>query len=471
LAPEVGVVLTHASTHLPGGSDQLEDIALRALSRIPIKSPDNPILTVGASGEWDDTKVIDPHLCKEGDTYYLFYTGYDGTNWRIGVATGTSLENLTKYTNNPILDIGSPGDWDDTGVFNPSLLKYGGKYYLFFGGWKEGIKKIGVAEADSILGPYTKFPDNPILDVGASGEWDSADVASPHVIQEGGIFYLFYNGQQAGVTGWPLGYATASSPTGPYTRYANNPVFSGTDEDWDVLMEVYSVIKFGSRYIDVYETLGGDNIWRLAIAFSDDRVNWVGRRTPIMDVGPSGAWDNYYVLHPDLLLDWDKKRWVIVYSAWPDSGGENKIGFAELPLYGDIPPRITPITIVRARSDAAITITSTTWVNTADWLLLANLDDWRRKFGKIYGKLFCRMGNDTAGATTSFRIYNVTDATQVGDIVEVTSTTPVEVESDWFEITGTGIKLFRGEAKVTAGTGDIHVGSSFFIVGLTEGVL
>jgi len=45
------------------------------------------ILEVGAAGEWDDVAVAMPGLIMYGRKFYLYYSGYDGSNWRIGLAT------------------------------------------------------------------------------------------------------------------------------------------------------------------------------------------------------------------------------------------------------------------------------------------------------------------------------------------------------------------------------------------------
>jgi len=66
----------------------------------------NPILSHGASGQWDDsdlewcTIVVDkngnPNLNGAG-TYYLFYMGNDGSTHRLGLATSNTIEEQTAY--------------------------------------------------------------------------------------------------------------------------------------------------------------------------------------------------------------------------------------------------------------------------------------------------------------------------------------------------------------------------------------
>jgi predicted GH43/DUF377 family glycosyl hydrolase len=51
------------------------------------KSSPNPVLDLGPSGSWDDSHVEDPSVIKDGDLYKMWYAGYDGIIYRIGYAT------------------------------------------------------------------------------------------------------------------------------------------------------------------------------------------------------------------------------------------------------------------------------------------------------------------------------------------------------------------------------------------------
>jgi len=51
--------------------------------------------------------------------------------------------------------------WDQVGVEAPWCIKRGGTYYLFYSSWSRGYE-VGCATAKHPLGPWTKFPGNPI---------------------------------------------------------------------------------------------------------------------------------------------------------------------------------------------------------------------------------------------------------------------------------------------------------------------
>ena len=45
------------------------------------------MLDLGAATEWDDAHVLEPTVIKDGSTYKMWYSGHEGTEQRIGYAT------------------------------------------------------------------------------------------------------------------------------------------------------------------------------------------------------------------------------------------------------------------------------------------------------------------------------------------------------------------------------------------------
>lgn len=81
------------------------------------KYPDNPVLNVGPEGSWDEKAVVEPFVIVDGDTYKMWYGGFDGTNYRIGYATSPDGKTWTKADDvNPVLDLGEADAWDEENV-------------------------------------------------------------------------------------------------------------------------------------------------------------------------------------------------------------------------------------------------------------------------------------------------------------------------------------------------------------------
>ncbi|MFQ6042201.1 MAG: hypothetical protein ACE5PV_15200, partial [Candidatus Poribacteria bacterium] len=47
------------------------------------KHPDNPVLNLGGSGTWDDYYVSGSTVLSDGTEYQMWYTGSDGARTRI----------------------------------------------------------------------------------------------------------------------------------------------------------------------------------------------------------------------------------------------------------------------------------------------------------------------------------------------------------------------------------------------------
>lgn len=153
-----------------------------------------PVLTHGGAGNWKSTRINAPYVVLDSGTHYMFYEGYNSTNAGIGYAT--SLDGYTwadQCTASALLAHGASG-WDVTDRGTPSLIKNGSTYYLFFHGDNGTDLSIGYATASSITGPYTPYGSNPVLTKGAAGTWDAGWVGKRDIFLYGSTFVMFYEG-------------------------------------------------------------------------------------------------------------------------------------------------------------------------------------------------------------------------------------------------------------------------------------
>ena len=96
------------------------------------KYSENPVLNVGPVGTWDDTVLTVPNVLYDNSTYHLWYTGFDGTYYRIGYATSSDGINWTKIPSAPVVDLGPPGSWEDNHVYKQSVLYDGVNYQMWY---------------------------------------------------------------------------------------------------------------------------------------------------------------------------------------------------------------------------------------------------------------------------------------------------------------------------------------------------
>ncbi|MEK6614704.1 MAG: T9SS type A sorting domain-containing protein [Bacteroidota bacterium] len=195
----------------------------------------SPVLDVGTSGQWDDKWLDAPGILKSTSGYFLYYGGDTAQqspdiSSAYGVATSADGINWTRYSGNPVLQKGGPSDFDGgwlespAAYFNPDdstyMLWYSGKHAS---NW---IIKNGLATSVDGLS-WTKYPNNPVTDVGASGSFDDMWVVVPAVIKTDDVFEMWYCGfsSSAGFDTVRIGYAVSLDGI-RWIKYPNNPVYS-----------------------------------------------------------------------------------------------------------------------------------------------------------------------------------------------------------------------------------------------------
>lgn len=119
--------------------------------------------------------------------------------------------------------------WDAHNFHNVTVRAYGERFYLYYtgnygdGDWWDhrNHQRIGVAVADSLLGPWRRL-DRPVIDI-SSTSWDSLCVANPSVTDTpDGRYLMVYKGVTDGPRPFGArvlhGMAFADSPEGPFVK-------------------------------------------------------------------------------------------------------------------------------------------------------------------------------------------------------------------------------------------------------------
>ena len=103
-----------------------------------------------------------------------------------------------------------------------------------------------------------------ILNYGAGGAWDDEGLHSPHLIKDGSTWYLFYTGHPGTLNDHAIGYATAPTITGSYTRYGSNPILEKSGEaDWEQYRVAEPYVYYSnilSKWVLLYMGDAGDDI-------------------------------------------------------------------------------------------------------------------------------------------------------------------------------------------------------------------
>ena len=213
------------------------------------------------------------------------------------LSVGNPLLEVGNYTHdlgsslNPAL-VPSGSGWDGDFLESGDLIKVGSTYYWFYHAYGANFQ-IGVATASNPTGTWTKYSGNPVLTKSSSGNWDDGWTACPYIYEEGGTYYMFYTGGDNNWNNFDHGIATATSLTGPWTKYVDNPVV--TDVQLGFQGYMCSVVKVGTTYY-MYVTDAFDtqcDYGPIYVLTSDSLYGpWTLDPTPVLSPGASGAWDD-----------------------------------------------------------------------------------------------------------------------------------------------------------------------------------
>ncbi|HLW76451.1 MAG TPA: hypothetical protein VKS01_05685 [Bryobacteraceae bacterium] len=156
------------------------------------------VLTAGPLGGFDEIAVADPDVIRAsgapgGARFFLYYLGQDrAQRQRLGVAQSTDGIHWTKFRDNPILEPGPPGSFDERGVGEPAVWTSGGSYWMLYTGRaRDETRRIGLAKsADGVHWQRdTSFPP-----IAGDQPWNRAVMCDPSVEVLAGKIRVWFGG-------------------------------------------------------------------------------------------------------------------------------------------------------------------------------------------------------------------------------------------------------------------------------------
>ena len=245
------------------GSERGVGYATSLNGEVWVKYPGNPVLKDGLGEVWDGEFVTQPSVLHDGAKFHMWYAGYDGTNMKIGYATSNNGIVWNKHAQNPVLNLGTVGSWDKAGVSSPTVMLSGSVYHMWYTGYDGTNMKIGYATSGDGIA-WNKHIFNPVLDLGIIGSWDAMGISSPTVLLDSqpltdDTYRLWYSGYDG--TNIKIGYATSDDGVA-WVKHSSNPVLdSGTNGSWDSSgVSGPTVVLKGSTYRMWYTGYDGTNM-------------------------------------------------------------------------------------------------------------------------------------------------------------------------------------------------------------------
>jgi predicted GH43/DUF377 family glycosyl hydrolase len=243
----------------------------------------------------------------EGDLFRIYFTSRDGQ----GRSHVGWLEldirrpnRILRRAEEPLLEPGDLGSFDDAGTTLSCVVQHGGKRYVYYIGWslRRSVPYhlaigLAVGASDGPIPSVTRLP-GPIVE---RNHIDPLFCTAPHVIHENGIWRMWY----VSGTGWPeMGGALVPAY---HTRYAE----SENGVDWRrtglVALETAgdefgfsrpSVVHDKDHYLMWYSCRARSHPYRLGFARSPDGRIWT-RGDGDEGLEPSAdGWDAEMICYP-----------------------------------------------------------------------------------------------------------------------------------------------------------------------------
>lgn len=217
-------------------------------SNVPILSP--------REGLFDGWGLNGAFPIQIGEQIFVYYSGNNGTAWNgIGVAIFTKDLHLVSRPRQPILSMGDTGSWDDSKIFRPIVMINDAstdptkKYIMYYtGADNKGINKGGIAYSADGLN-WTKYHQNPVMSNGSAGDFDSLWAMPEYIIKKDSLYYMVYKGYNG--KNVETGLATSENLDGPWNKHSTNPIVKSRSS---AKQNLISDAKSGEKTIKVADS-------------------------------------------------------------------------------------------------------------------------------------------------------------------------------------------------------------------------
>jgi predicted GH43/DUF377 family glycosyl hydrolase len=180
-------------------------------------------------GDWENV-VNRASVIKKDDIWYMWYTGQDTRNSKIGLAISEDGIHFNRYKDNPVLV--PEMQYEQQSVMNPCVLWDDDENIFkmwYSAGQKYEPDVICYATSENGIN-WNKCKENPVLSKGTD-EYDCVKVGGCDVLRAENGYQMFYIGYQ-NVDNARI--CLAESVDGiEWTRNKENPVLSASKDSWD----------------------------------------------------------------------------------------------------------------------------------------------------------------------------------------------------------------------------------------------
>lgn len=225
-------------------------------------TPGKPVFKATGTGHWDVKHRERGWILRDGTTWHLWFTGYDGTRAgqkMLGYATSADGLKWKRHAGNPV--------YREHWVEDMMVVKHDGTFYMFAEGKDDQAQLL-----KSTDGVRWKR-DGPLDIRQTNGEPIAAGPrGTPTAYYEKGTWYLYYERYDKGV------WLATSKDMSVWKNVSDEPVLQTGPGDSDKLMiALNQIVKYKGRYYAYYHGSGTPTkprFWTTNVAVSTDLVHW-----------------------------------------------------------------------------------------------------------------------------------------------------------------------------------------------------
>jgi predicted GH43/DUF377 family glycosyl hydrolase len=288
---------------------------------------------------WSTSHAQVPTLLLKKDRLRVYFATRPKQDLTMTTFCDLDINDLSKVIyvhDKPILELGSPGTFDQHGIMPSTVVEKDGKVYLYYSGWCRSVgvpynNYTGLAISEDGGITFRKPYAGPVID---RTKFELFSATSPHV---------FYNGK------WHMWYCSgtnwhkinekfehtydikyASSDNGE-DWYQYNQVIIAQKDEFEAITKP-TTIKIGDLYHMWYCYRGsfnfrdGGDAYKIGHAISTDMVNWQrDDEHPGISASADG-WDSEMVAYPAVIQINDS--FYLFYNG--NSFGKEGFGYAKL---------------------------------------------------------------------------------------------------------------------------------------------
>ncbi|HAF13531.1 MAG TPA: hypothetical protein DCK99_07490 [Blastocatellia bacterium] len=240
---------------------------------------------------------------------------------------------IIKICNYPLVDLGDPGTFDDSGLSPGSIVESSNRVLLYYGGWKRRRVvsfelSIGIILWDKESGSFSRMFRGPVL---SQDKNHPLLVGGPFVIVEGDRFKMWY----CSGTDWrfpdgnpePIYTVFYAESADGITWIPHNQPVIHYKFDGEVVSAPW-VLNLKTKYLMWYSTRGHETKtaknYTIGFAESNDGVVWERFDDQVGISRSESGWDSEMICYPSFYPYKDK-----IYMFYSGNGvGRDGIGYA-----------------------------------------------------------------------------------------------------------------------------------------------